>query len=188
MAFDLRGDDTLMWMTDMGWMMGPWMVFGRLLLGATIVLYEGTPDYPGPSRLWEIVERHRVTHLGLSPSLVRLLMAGDGGCAKPEALQSLRIFGSTGEPWNESPWMWLFETVGRSRCPIVNYSGGTEIGGGILGCFAGLPRKACAFNGPIPGMAVDVLDEDGRHRQGKRRRTGDSGAVDGNDERILARQ
>lgn len=163
MAFDLNPGDRLMWITDMGWMMGPWMVFGGLLRGATLVLFEGTPDHPAPDRIWQLVARHRLTHLGLSPTLVRLLMAaGDAGLPATGQLDNLRVFGSTGEPWNDAPWHWLFETVGHGRCPIINYSGGTEIGGGILACFAGLPQKACGFCGPIPGMHADVVDANGR--------------------------
>ncbi|WP_430434152.1 AMP-binding protein [Methyloversatilis sp.] len=166
MAFDLREDDTLMWVTDMGWLMGPWMVFGALLLGATIVLCEGTPDYPDAGRLWRIVQRHGVTHLGLSPTLVRLLMGSRDAVPQSGSLDTVRVFGSTGEAWNETPWLWLFETVGQSRRPIVNYSGGTEIGGGILACFPGLPQTACGFNGPIPGMAADVVDAEGKPVRG----------------------
>lgn len=166
MAFDLREDDTLMWVTDMGWLMGPWMVFGALLLGATIVLCEGTPDYPDAGRLWRIVQRHGVTHLGLSPTLVRLLMGSRDAVPQTGSIDTVRVFGSTGEAWNETPWLWLFETVGQSRRPIVNYSGGTEIGGGILACFPGLPQTACGFNGPIPGMAADVVDAEGKPVRG----------------------
>ena len=166
MAFDLHEDDTLMWVTDMGWLMGPWMVFGALLLGATIVLCEGTPDYPDAGRLWRIVQRHGVTHLGLSPTLVRLLMGSRDAVPQIGSLDTVRVFGSTGEAWNETPWLWLFETVGQSRRPIVNYSGGTEIGGGILACFPGLPQTACGFNGPIPGMAADVVDAEGKPVRG----------------------
>ncbi|HJV28441.1 MAG TPA: AMP-binding protein [Aromatoleum sp.] len=166
MAFDLRADDTLMWITDMGWLMGPWMVYGGLMLGATLMFYEGTPDYPDAGRLWQLVERHRVTHLGLSPTLVRMLMTNEASLPAPGTLDTLRVFGSTGEAWNEAPWRWLFEQAGESRRPIINYSGGTEIGGGILACFPGLPQKPCSFNGPIPGMAVDVLDGDGRSVRG----------------------
>lgn len=161
MAFDLHEEDTLMWITDMGWLMGPWVVYGGLLLGATIVLFEGTADYPDTGRLWQLVSRHRVTHLGMSPTLVRMLMAND--CEVPDELllASLRVFGSTGEAWNEVPWRWLFAEVGRGRRPIVNYSGGTEIGGGIIASLAGLPQKPCAFSGPIPGMAAAVVGPDG---------------------------
>ncbi len=162
MAFDLNPADRLLWITDMGWMMGPWLVYGGLLRGATVVLFEGTPDHPAPDRVWQVVARHQVTHLGLSPTLARLLMAaGDAGLPAAGQLDALRVFGSTGEPWNETPWRWLFDTVGQGRRPIINYSGGTEIGGGILGCFVGLPQKPCGFAGPIPGMLADVLDTDG---------------------------
>jgi acetyl-CoA synthetase len=161
MAFDFGRDDTLLWVTDMGWMMGPWLAFGGLPLGATIVLYEGTPDYPSPDRLWRLVAGHGVTHLGLSPTLVRLLLAAGDEWLRPADLATLRVFGSTGEPWNEQPWQWLFERVGGGRRPIINYSGGTEIGGGILGCFPGLPQKPCGFAGPIPGIAADVATADG---------------------------
>lgn len=166
MAFDFNENDTLMWVTDMGWLMGPWMVFGTLLLGGTIVLCEGTPDYPDSGRLWRTVQRHGVTHLGLSPTLVRLLMGSHEALPAPGAIDTLKVFGSTGEAWNETPWLWLFETIGKSRRPIVNYSGGTEIGGGILASFPGLPQTACGFNGPIPGMAADVVDADARSIRG----------------------
>jgi acetyl-CoA synthetase len=127
------------------------------------MLFEGTPDHPRPDRLWQLAERHRLTHLGLSPTLARLLMAeGEAGLPAAGALGALRAFGSTGEPWNEAPWRWLFERVGEGRRPIINYSGGTEIGGGILACFAGLPQKPCGFAGPIPGMVADIVDGTGQ--------------------------
>ncbi|MFW9768843.1 MAG: AMP-binding protein, partial [Candidatus Thorarchaeota archaeon] len=134
MAFgtDLHSGEIIYWMTDMGWMMGPWLVFGALILGATFFLFDGAPDYPSPGRLWEIVEKHKISILGVSPTLIRLLMTHGEAPIKPHDLSSLRYFASTGEPWNPDPWMWLFETVGKRRIPIINYSGGTEISGGIV--------------------------------------------------------
>ena len=161
-GFDVRPSDTVYWVTDMGWMMGPWLVFGTALLGATMMLYEGAPDYPGPDRLWTMVERHGVTILGISPTLVRSLMQHGDGPVRGHNLASLRILGSTGEPWNPGPWNWLFQTAGDGRIPIINYSGGTEISGGILGGNLLLPLKPCAFGGPVPGMAADVVDENGQ--------------------------
>ncbi|MHA1950726.1 MAG: AMP-binding protein [Candidatus Thorarchaeota archaeon] len=163
MAFgtDLHANDTIYWMTDMGWMMGPWLVFGALLLGGTFFIYDGAPDYPGPSRLWEIVEKHKISILGVSPTLIRLLMTHGEDPVKPHDLSSLRFFASTGEPWNPDPWMWLFEKVGHTKVPIINYSGGTEISGGIVMGNPLLPLKACAFSGPCPGIAADVYDEEG---------------------------
>lgn len=160
-AFDLRLGDRLFWFTDMGWMMGPWEVYGAFLHGATLVIYEGSPDHPAPDRLWDVVERHRVTHLGVSPTAIRSLMGqGDTWVTKHD-LSSLRILGSTGEPWNVEPWLWFSRLVGGGRCPIVNYSGGTETSGGILAAYPHLPQKPCAFTGPLPGMQAAVLDRDG---------------------------
>ncbi|MDX1436736.1 MAG: AMP-binding protein, partial [Anaerolineales bacterium] len=134
MAFgtDVHPEDLIYWMTDMGWMMGPWLVFGALILGAKFLIYDGSPDYPGPDRLWQMVEDHRITTLGVSPTLVRALIPKGDEQHRSKDLSSLRFFASTGEPWNREPWMWLFENVGARRAPIINYSGGTEISGGIL--------------------------------------------------------
>jgi acetyl-CoA synthetase len=164
MAFgtDLHSGEIIYWMTDMGWMMGPWLVFGALILGGTFFLYDGAPDYPTPGRLWEMVSRHRVTILGVSPTLIRLLMTHGEDPVRLHNFSSLRFFGSTGEPWNPDPWMWLFEKVGKRKIPIMNYSGGTEVSGGIVMGNPLLPLKACAFSGPCPGIAADVFDEDGK--------------------------
>ncbi|MFX1369002.1 MAG: AMP-binding protein [Promethearchaeota archaeon] len=164
MAFgtDLHSDEIIYWMTDMGWMMGPWLVFGALILGGTFFLFDGAPDYPGPGRIWEIVEKHKVSILGVSPTLIRLLMTHGEDPVAPHDLCSLRYFASTGEPWNPDPWMWLFEKVGKKNIPIINYSGGTEISGGIVMGNPLLPLKACAFSGPCPGIAADVYDENGK--------------------------
>ncbi len=164
--FDLQQADRLFWFTDLGWMMGPWAIAGALTLGATLVIYDGAPDYPGPDRLWQMVERHRITTLGLSPTVVRGLMRHGEEWVAGHDLSSLRVLGSTGEPWNPEPWRWYFERVGGGRCPIINYSGGTEVSGGILGCTVIQPQKPCCFTGPVPGMAVEVLDERGHPVRG----------------------
>ncbi len=160
-SFDLKSDDVLFWFTDMGWMMGPFMVYGGLVTGATIVLYDGTPDWPDASALWRIIAEHRVSLFGISPTVIRSLMAEGTEPLEGHDLTSLRVLGSSGEPWNPEPWQWFFTHVGRTHCPIVNYSGGTEISGGILAASAVEPQKPCAFSGPIPGMAARVLDEQG---------------------------
>ena len=170
MGLDLHADETLFWMTDMGWMMGPWEVFGTLLLGATVMLYDGAPDFPQPDRVWSLVDRHKVTSLGVSPTLIRALRSRSGGSdeiVRQHNLSSLRKFGSTGEPWNPEPWMWLFHNIGRGKLPIINYSGGTEISGGILMGNVLTPMKPCAFSGPLPGMAADVVDENGKSVRGQ---------------------
>jgi acetyl-CoA synthetase len=165
-CFDLQSDDVLFWLTDLGWMMGPWAIAGGLTLGATLCLYEGAIDYPKPDRLWEIVERHRATVLGISPTAVRALIPHGDDWVERHDRSSLRVFGSTGEPWNPDPWWWLFRTVGGERCPIVNYSGGTEISGGIVGGFTIAPVKPCAFVGAVPGIDADVVDENGQPIRG----------------------
>jgi len=166
-GLDLHPDETLFWMTDMGWMMGPWEVFGALLLGATMMLYDGAPDFPEPDRVWSLVDRHKVTALGVSPTLIRALRRYGDDIVHRHDLSSLRKFASTGEPWNPGPWMWLFQNVGRGKLPIINYSGGTEISGGILMGNVLTPMKPCAFSGPLPGMAADVVDENGKSVRGK---------------------
>ena len=160
-SFDVRETDTMFWVSDMGWMMGPWEVFGMTLLGGTMVLYDGAMDHPSPDRLWSLVEQHRVSVLGVSPTLVRALMRHGEAPVRAHDLSSLRIFGSTGEPWDTDSWKWLFETAGGSRLPIINYSGGTEVSGGLVSGNLLTPMKPCSFAGPPPGMAADVVDEHG---------------------------
>src|SRR2546423_8814124 len=117
-----------------------------------------------------MVERHRITGLGISPTLVPALMRFGEEPVHKHDFSSLHLFGSTGEPWNPDPWMWLFERVGEGKRPIINYSGGTEISGGILMGNPMLPLKPCAFSAPCPGIAADVFDESGepvRNRVGE---------------------
>jgi acetyl-CoA synthetase len=141
---------------------GPWLVFGALILGGTFFLYDGAPDYPAPDHLWAMVERHKITTLGISPTLVRSLIPHGDEHWRKHDLSSLRFFASTGETWNPDPWLWLFQQVGQGQRPIINYSGGTEISGGIVMGNPLLPLKPCAFSAPCPGMAADVLDEQGQ--------------------------
>ena len=168
MAFgtDVHAGDRICWLTDMGWMMGPWLVFGALLLGATCCLYDGAPDFPDAARLWQFAVHHRLTQLGVSPSLVRALRAHGNAPATGHDLSALRLFASTGEPWNPDPWYWLFEVVGRRRIPIINYSGGTEISGGILMGNPITPLVPCAFSGACPGIDAVVLDASGQAVRG----------------------
>ncbi len=163
---DLRPGDVLCWVTDMGWIMGPWEVVGGLALGGTVLLFEGAPDFPDADRLWRLVEGHGITILGVSPTLVRALMRhGDAPVARHD-LRSLRILASTGEPWNPGPWAWYFEHVGGGRLPVINFSGGTEVGACFLSALPITPLKPCALAGPSPGMAVDVFDAEGRPLRG----------------------
>ncbi len=156
---DVHPGDVVHFATDMGWIMGPWTVVGVGAVGATIVFAEGAPDWPTPARLWQTVEQERVTSLGLSPTLARALLPHG---APANDLSSLRTFVTTGEPWNPEPYRWLFEDVGRSRVPILNCTGGTEVGACFLSPTLLAPIKACSVGGPALGMAMDIVDESGR--------------------------
>jgi acetyl-CoA synthetase len=164
---DLRPGERLFWLTDIGWIMGPWEIIGTLAAGGTLLMYDGAADYPGPDRLWSFVERHRVNVLGVSPTLIRVLMAHGDGPVRAHDLSSLRVLASTGEPWNEVPWRWYFDVVGGGRCPVVNISGGTEVGACFLSPHVVQPMSACSLGGPALGMAVDVFDERGDSVRGE---------------------
>jgi acetyl-CoA synthetase len=164
---DVGEGDRLFWLTDLGWLMGPMVITAALAHGATAVLFEGVPDHPAPDRLWSLVERHRISVMGISPTAVRALMPHGVEPPHRHDLSSLRLIGSTGEPWNPEPYRWLFENVGGRRLLISNYTGGTEISGGILGCFPVASVKPCSFSGPIPGMAADVFDDGGHPVRGQ---------------------
>jgi acetyl-CoA synthetase len=159
---DMRPEDTLFWFTDLGWIMGPWEVVGSLARGGTVFLYEGAPDYPAPDRLWGLIESHGVNLLGISPTLVRALMRFGEEPVRRHDLRGLRVLASTGEPWNPEPWRWYFETVGGGRLPVINFSGGTEVGACLLSALPVAPIKPCSLGGPSLGMAVDVFDPDGK--------------------------
>ena len=162
LCMDVGQNDRLFWITDMGWLTGPVVVFGSLINGACAVLYEGSPDFPQADRVWQIGARHQATHIGVSPTLVRSLMQHGDDVAQGHDLSALRTFTSTGEPWNPEPWLWLFNTVGNGRYPIINYAGGTEIGGGILTNVLVKPISPVTFNSRMPGMAAQVCDSHGQ--------------------------
>lgn len=159
---DLHRDELLFWVTDLGWIMGPWELIGAGALGASVLLYEGAPNHPGPDRLWALVERHRVNVLGVSPTLIRALIPAGEEHVRRHDLSSLRILGSTGEPWNPQPYLWFFREVGGGRCPIINISGGTEVGACFLSPLPITSLKPCTLRGPALGMDVDVFGPDGR--------------------------
>jgi acetyl-CoA synthetase len=162
LCMDFKAADRLLWMSDMGWLVGPIIVVGATMLGGTMVLAEGAPDHPQKGRIWRLLQDFRVSFFGIAPTIVRALMQYGVGEVEKYDLSSLRIIASTGEPWNPDSWTWLFEHVGRSRVPILNYSGGTEIGGGIITGTVLHPLKPCSFAGSVPGMAAAVVDARGR--------------------------
>lgn len=160
---DLRPGDRVLFATDMGWIMGPWTVVGAGATGAAVVFMEGAPDWPA-DRLWRLVEEERVTMLGVSPTLIRALIPHGEPAAD---LSSLRAVTTTGEPWNRGPYDWLNEHVcGGGRIPIVNISGGTEVGACFLSVCLLAPTKPCSLGFPALGQDLDVFDDEGRSLRG----------------------
>jgi acetyl-CoA synthetase len=158
---DLHPGEILYWFADLGWIMGPWEVVGATALGATVFLSDTAPDHPAPNRLWSMIERHGITHLGVSPTLIRALIPHGEEPVRRHDRSSLRILASTGEPWNPEPWRWLLDVVGEGRCPIINLSGGTEVGACFLSPHPISPLKPCTLRGPSLGMDIAVVDADG---------------------------
>ena len=165
--FDCRPGDRLFWFADFGWIMGPWEVVGTLANGATLCLFEGAPDFPDTDRLWAYLAAHEVTILGISPTLVRSMMAHGDEPVRRHDLSALRILGSTGEPWNEDPYRWFAEVVGGGRCPVINISGGTEVGACFLSPHPVQSLTAMTLGGPALGMGVDVFDDAGQPVRGE---------------------
>lgn len=162
-VMDLQPSDRLLWMSDMGWLTGPILAVAVPLLGATLVLAEGVPDYPLPGRLWQLVQERRISFLGVAPTMIRSFMQQQPQTVAQYDFASLRITAATGEPWTPEAWDWFRAHVGHGRVPLLNYSGGTEIGGGILaGTVLHAELPSTAFAGPIPGMGAAVLDEAGQ--------------------------
>ena len=167
LAFDHQPDDRFFWLSDIGWMMGPWTIVGNHHFGGTVLLYSGAPDFPTVDRLWEIIEKHQITTFGISPTAIRVVMSGGTQPADSHDLSSLRLLGSTGEPWDEASYIWFFEKIGRRRCPIINISGGTEVAGSFLCALPIQPLKPCSVGAAAPGMAAEVFDENGRAVRGR---------------------
>jgi acetyl-CoA synthetase len=185
---NVKPGDRIHFATDMGWIMGPWTVVGGGACGATVVYAEGAPDFP-PDRLWQLVESERVTMLGVSPTLVRALIPHGEPVTDTSSLKTIC---TTGEPWNRDPYLWLFERVGGGRVPIVNCSGGTEVGACFLSTCVTEPVKPVALGFPALGQDVDVFDADGNPVRGevgelvcKRPWPGMTRGIWGDDERYL---
>src|SRR5690606_37915777 len=159
-------DDRIAWIADLGWMLGPLMLYGILQFGATAVYMEGLPDYPQANRFWDLIAREKASVLGVAPTAARGLRLSTPAEGPAEDLSSLRAFISTGEAWDEPTWAWLFEVVGKKRLPILNYTGGTETGGGLLSNYTIAPIAPGRFAGPLPGQDVEVLTPEGEITEG----------------------
>ncbi|MEM0444516.1 MAG: acetate--CoA ligase [Nitrososphaerota archaeon] len=165
-VFDIKDEDIYWCTADIGWVTGhSYIVFGPLMSGASIIMYEGAPDYPAPDRWWSIIERYGVTIFYTSPTAVRAFMRMGAGYVTRHDLSTLRLIHSVGEPINPAAWKWLFELVGGGRCPVGSTWWMTETGGILISHTPGLmlvPLKPGTNGPPIPGVEVDVVDEDGK--------------------------
>ena len=160
-GFDHKPGDRFFWVSDIGWMMGPWTLIGNHAFGGTVFMYEGAPDHPEPDRFWEMIDRHSLSVFGISPTAIRALRKQGDDWVEGHDLSSLRLLGSTGEPWDAESWQWFYEHVGNGDTPIINISGGTEICGCFLMPMPDQPLKPCTLGGPGLGMSVDIVDSQG---------------------------
>jgi acetyl-CoA synthetase len=165
-SFDLSEGGVFCWITDMGWIMGPLSIIGTHANGGTLLLYEGSPDVPDLNRLWDLVQRHGVTMLGVSPTLIRTLRTTAQTDTGRFDLSSVHTIGSTGEPWDPDSYEWLARDVFGARVPVINFSGGTEVGGSFLAPYPVEPIRSCSLGGPSLGMDVDVIDDQGHPVRG----------------------
>ncbi|WP_425499064.1 AMP-binding protein [Natronosalvus amylolyticus] len=160
-GFDLKPADRFFWVSDIGWMMGPWTLIGVHTFGGTVFMYEGAPDHPQPDRFWEMIDRHGLTQFGISPTAIRALRKHGDDWLADHDLSSLRLLGSTGEPWDPESWRWFYDHVGGGDAPIINISGGTEICGCFLMPMPTQPLKPCTLGGPGLGMDIDIVNAAG---------------------------
>lgn len=158
---DLRSNDVLFWPADIGWITGlVWNVYGLLIMGASSVIYDGALDYPNSERIWKMLSDNQATIFGISPTATRLFKKNNAEPHKKYSLDKIRNIPTTGEPLDENSWWWLFEKIGNKKIPIMNLSGGTEIGGAMLSVFPGMKLKPSTVGIPVPGMNLDVVDDD----------------------------
>ena len=160
-SFDHRPSDRFFWVSDIGWMMGPWMLIGNHAFGGTIFMYEGAPDHPNPDRFWEMIDSHGLSVFGISPTAIRALQKHGDEWLDGHDLSTLRLLGSTGEPWDPESWLWFYENVGNGETPIMNISGGTEIFGCFLQPLPTMSLKPCTLGGPALGMDTDIVNAKG---------------------------
>lgn len=160
---DTQENDVILWPADTGWITGlVWNVYGLLLIGASAVIYDGALDYPNFNRIWDMINNYNVTIFGTSPTAVRWYKKNNVEPLKLYDLKKLKNIPTTGEPLDKDSWWWLFEKVGNKKVPILNLSGGTEIGGALLSVFPGMKIKPSTVGIPCPGMNLDVFNDDGK--------------------------
>jgi acetyl-CoA synthetase len=160
---DMKPQDVLFWYADIGWITGQtWVVYGSSLIGGTALVYDGNLDYPEIDTWCKLIQKYKVTIFGIAPTAIRNFIRKNMLFDNYD-FSSLRILTTTGEPINKEAWLWYFENVGRKQCPIINLSGGTEIGGAILSSSPIISLKPCTVGLPVPGFDADVFDDKGKH-------------------------
>ena len=164
LVFDLKPSDVYWCTADVGWITGhTYLVYGPLANGATVMMYEGSPDYPDKDRFWEVIERHKVTILYTAPTAIRAFMKWGNHLPEKHDLSSLRLLGSVGEPINPEAWMWYYTVIGKGRCPVVDTWWQTETGGIMISTLPALSPMRPGYTGlPLPGIDVQVLHESGK--------------------------
>ena len=164
-AFDIKDSDVFFCTADIGWVTGhSYVVYAPLLHGATEIIYEGAPDYPDTSRMWDILQKYRATIFYTTPTALRMFMKFGDDIPNSFDLSTLRLLGTVGEPINPEVWRWYFKTIGKEKCPIIDTWWQTETGGMLISALPGLetiPLKPGSGTRPIPGVQIDVVDEDG---------------------------
>ena len=167
-VFDYKPTDIFWCTADVGWVTGhTYIAYGPLAVGATEVIFEGVPTYPDAGRFWKMIQDHKVNVFYTAPTAIRSLIKAGGELPKKYDLKSLRILGTVGEPINPEAWRWYYETVGRSRCPIVDTWWQTETGGHMITPLPGVHAlKPGSCQAPLPGIIADIVDETG-HSVGK---------------------
>ena len=165
---DLNQNDILFWPADIGWITGlVWNVYGLLIRGASSVIYDGVLDFPDQDRVWRMLSDYCTTIFGISPTAVRMFKKNNINPRELFSLEKIKNIPTTGEPLDEDSWRWLFEKVGNKKIPIMNLSGGTEIGGAMLSVFPGMKLKPTTVGIPVPGINLDVFDENGNSIRNK---------------------
>ena len=158
---DTQAQDTLFWPADIGWITGlVWNVYGLLVMGASAVIYDGGLDFPKDDRIWKMLHDYHATIFGISPTAVRLFKKNNVEPLKLFLFDKIKNIPTTGEPLDEDSWWWLYEKVGNKKIPIMNLSGGTEIGGAMISVLPGMKLKPSTVGIPVPGMNLDVVDDD----------------------------
>jgi acetyl-CoA synthetase len=161
--FDLKDDDVFWCSADIGWVTGhSYVVYGPLTNGATVVMYEGSPDWPDKDRFWDLIERHRVTVFYTAPTAIRSFMRWGTEWPARHDMKTLRLLGSVGEPINPEAWMWYHEHIGGTRCPVVDTWWQTETGQILISPLPAItPMKPGSATRPFPGIAAEIVNERG---------------------------